>query len=144
MVADEVRALAKRTQESTAEINRLLEQLHHQTAQVSTKMDSCLTGSHDAGEASALVERLFNQIQETVNKIADTTQHVSGIAKEQAQSASTIEDQVGSIRSETLKVVSLSSDVLQSADNLHEASDKLGLLVAHFDEPSHKSVKEDS
>ena len=50
VVADEVRALAKRTQESTAEINRLLEQLHHQTAQVSTKMDSCLTGSHDAGK----------------------------------------------------------------------------------------------
>lgn len=140
VVADEVRALAKRTQESTAEINRLLEQLHHQTEQVSSKMDLCLSGSHDAGEASVLVEKLFSQIQETVNQIANTTQQVSTIAKEQALSASTIEDQVGSIRAETMKVVSLSSDVLQSADNLHEASDKLGLLVEHFEQKETHSV----
>ena len=134
VVADEVRVLAQRTQDATAEINRLLEQLHHQTAQVSEKMANCLTGSQDAGEASALVESLFNQIQETVARIAQTIQEVSGIAKIQESSAQTIEEQVGSISRETLKVVAFSSDVLESADNLNATSDALGALVDHFDD----------
>ncbi len=133
VVADEVRALASRTQESTAEINKLLEKLRTQTEQVYVKMETCLNGSTQANEAAHLVGEIFDQIQQTVNHITEKTQFVSEVAKEQKNSASTIEDQISVINREAMKFVSFSKDVLQSANNLNEASETLNALVEKFE-----------
>lgn len=133
VVADEVRALAKRTQESTAEINRLLEKLQSQTQQVSGNMSQCLQGAQDASDTSNLVETLFTEIQEAVNLIDSTSVKISSVASEQENSASTIENQVFSIRTETQQVVTLSSNILQSSDDLRGTSDKLNELVTGFE-----------
>ncbi len=134
VVADEVRALAQRTQDSTGEINQLLQNLQEQTKQVSSSMESCLQGSQDANQASMLVKQLFTEIQETVNAIDNTSQAISKVATEQEASASTIEEQVVSVQDETEQVAKLSSDILSASDNLRNTSGRLNQLVQKFDQ----------
>ena len=81
-------------------------------------MQQCLQGSQDASDKSNMVETLFGEIQEAVNLIEQASSKISGVAREQENSASTIEGKVFSIRTETQQVVTLSSDILQSADDL--------------------------
>lgn len=84
VVADEVRALANRTQDSTKQITNIIDELHSLTMKAVDKVDHCkessLASIFEIEQSSASLAKVI----ESVDAIHDMTVHIAGAAKEQS------------------------------------------------------------
>lgn len=114
VVADEVRTLAKRTQESTTEIRNMIEQLQTGTSSVAKAMklsrDSAASTVEQALEANYALKRIRDAIQ----SISDMNMQIASAAEEQSLVAE-------EINSNTLKIKDLSEVVSEGANNANIA-----------------------
>ncbi|MCK7460420.1 methyl-accepting chemotaxis protein [Idiomarina aminovorans] len=90
VVADEVRTLAKRTQDSTHEIESMIEQLQQGSHQVSSVMSSIKEGSETSVAEAAEVESALAQVLESVNTINTQNAQIATAAEEQTSVSETI------------------------------------------------------
>ncbi|UII69872.1 methyl-accepting chemotaxis protein [Pseudomonas sp. HN11] len=123
VVADEVRALAGRTQESTGEIAQIIERIRLGTEQVSHAMrDSCLEAqdtvliAHEAGAA-------LTEISKNIEQINEMNRHIAASSEEQAEVAHTVDTNLTSIRN-------LSAHSATGAQQTSAASAELSRLAA--------------
>ncbi|WP_411740523.1 methyl-accepting chemotaxis protein [Pseudomonas sp. BF-RE-03] len=98
VVADEVRALAGRTQQSTGEIAKIIERIRLGTEQVTHAMqDSCLEAqgtlliAHEAGAA-------LTEISNAIYQINEMNMHIAASSEEQAEVAHAVDRNLTSIR----------------------------------------------
>jgi methyl-accepting chemotaxis protein len=85
VVADEVRTLAQRTQQSTEDIQRMITTLQTGVSDIVSVME---TGSEQAGEAERLAteaEKELKVILESMNDIMDVNSSVASATEEQTQ-----------------------------------------------------------
>ncbi|WP_414704361.1 methyl-accepting chemotaxis protein [Pseudomonas sp. UBA4194] len=99
VVADEVRSLAQRTQQSTEEIEGLIASLQSGTHQVASAMDSSrqMTDStvlltRQAGESLAGITRTVSTIQAMNQQIASAAEQQGAVAEEINRSVSNVRD----------------------------------------------------
>ncbi|WP_422124864.1 methyl-accepting chemotaxis protein, partial [Pseudomonas viridiflava] len=85
VVADEVRALAKRTADSTAEIDTLLGNLAKRTKSVAQQMNASLDVSQQSVTKIGQARSSFGQIRESVDVIRDMNTQIATAAEEQHQ-----------------------------------------------------------
>ncbi|MEW6982193.1 methyl-accepting chemotaxis protein [Colwelliaceae bacterium 6471] len=98
VVADEVRSLASRTQDSTKEINQILVQLQEAAQSAVSKMDSSKQQVESSvGRANEAGERLTT-ITETVNIISDMNSQIAVATEEQHQISTLMVAQVEDIK----------------------------------------------
>ncbi|RUO33765.1 methyl-accepting chemotaxis protein [Aliidiomarina soli] len=127
VVADEVRALASRTQRSTEDIAHLLDSLHRGVKAVGTVI---LAQSEQSQQSLSAVEEV-TEMSETVSQAVDT------ITGQNAQVASAAEEQNAvstdvSVRLERLK--GQSATVAEQAEETANASNRLSNLIQQVDE----------
>ncbi|MGI5309644.1 methyl-accepting chemotaxis protein [Rheinheimera sp. WS51] len=132
VVADEVRNLAQRTQESTKDIYAIVNSL---TQRASTAVTVANTGSEDAEEGLARVlesAEMLNGIADAVGNIANMSAQMATAVEEQTHVAEDINKQVVSIS--TLADVSTDSanDAITSISHLQNIADELYELVVRF------------
>ncbi|MDR0278513.1 MAG: methyl-accepting chemotaxis protein [Paucimonas sp.] len=132
VVADEVRALAKRTADSTAEIDGLLGNLASRTAQVAGQMHASLeVSSESVGRIGKASER-FGQIRESVDVIRDMNTQIATAAEEQHQVAEEIHRHIGQIHGDAQLVAGLAASAQEDSRSLAVLSGELDLLVRRF------------
>ncbi len=131
-LADEVRALAKRTSDSTGEIDQLLNTLGSKTQEVSQKMESCLDLSRASVSSIENARDSFEGIQLSVNEIRDQNLQISAAAEEQHSVAEEINRHIQQIYDEARLVESLASSARQDSGRLSDLSAELNGLVGRF------------
>jgi len=84
VVADEVRTLASKTQESTSEIQEMIERLQSGTREAVTVMKDSREEAKNSVEQTASAGESLNQITHAVNTINDMSSHIASAAEEQS------------------------------------------------------------
>lgn len=126
VVADEVRGLAQRTQESTDEIQQMVETLQGAAQQVVDVMASSLAFTEEtelkataAGQAMESIMTAVEAIREMNDMIASAAEQQSIVAEEINQSVVNIVDISNGSASATEQVNQASHELAQQSDNLH-------------------------
>ncbi len=132
VVADEVRALAKRTADSTAEIDGLLGNLAQRTSQVAQQMHASLEVSQQSVSRIGMARTSFGQIRESVDVIRDMNTQIATAAEEQHQVAEDINRHISQIHGDAQLVAELASAARHDSESLAGLSNELDSLVRRF------------
>ncbi|WP_346399165.1 methyl-accepting chemotaxis protein [Pseudomonas syringae] len=132
VVADEVRALAHRTQTSTQEIEKMIGDILTGTAQATKAMsESCdqaggtLTIAHEAGAALTLIAKAINEINEMNLMIATASE-------QQAQVARSVDGNLMSIRDLSIQSATGANQTAAASSELSVLAADMNKLVARF------------
>ena len=132
VVADEVRALAKRTADSTAEIDGLLGNLAKRTSAVTQQMRASLEVSQQSVNRIGLARNSFGQIRESVDVIRDMNTQIATAAEEQHQVAEDINRHISQIHGDAQLVAELANAARLDSQSLAGLSNELDSLVRRF------------
>nr|WP_222833728.1 methyl-accepting chemotaxis protein [Pseudomonas sp. SC3(2021)] len=132
VVADEVRALAKRTADSTAEIDGLLGNLAKRTSEVTQQMHASLQVSQQSVTRIGEARESFGQIRESVDVIRDMNTQIATAAEEQHQVAEDINRHISQIHGDAQLVAELANSAQQDSQSLAGLSNELDGLVRRF------------
>lgn len=106
VVADEVRALAHRTQESTVEIQQTVSDLQSSASHAVSAISDCLTLSHTSLEQSLSMESVIQQAR-------DATAHVNKLTHDVAHATQAQQDATQSINQKMLHINQVSQHLSQ-------------------------------
>ncbi len=132
VVADEVRALAKRTADSTAEIDSLLGNLARGTASEAQQMHASLDVSQQSVTKIGQARSSFGQIRESVDVIRDMNTQIATAAEEQHQVAEDINRHISQIHGDAQLIADLSDSARADSRSLEILSSELDGLVRKF------------
>ncbi|MFK3907560.1 methyl-accepting chemotaxis protein [Pseudomonas monteilii] len=127
VVADEVRSLANRTQQSTEEIREMISALQSGTETASRTMrnscelaDSTVTQTRDAQQALARISQEVGALNAMNAQIASAAVQQSAVAEDVAQNLNCIHGSTVQSASGSLQVASASQELTELADRLTE------------------------
>ncbi|MGD8172885.1 methyl-accepting chemotaxis protein [Vibrio sp. TRT 21S02] len=132
VVADEVRTLSLRTQESTLEIQTIVEKLQHGATNVVSVMES---GAKKAAYASSMSENAGEALQKInaeVHTIEEMNQHIATAAEEQTVTVDDINRNVVSLRDMTVSVSAESAQMASASKELNHVSQTLVGMINRF------------
>ncbi|PSS56787.1 methyl-accepting chemotaxis protein [Pseudomonas sp. BBP2017] len=132
VVADEVRGLAQRTQQSTEEIEQLIGNLHDGTDQVTRLLDSSKILTRDSVELSRRVGDALGQITRTVSNIQGMNQQIATASEEQSAVAEEINRSVINVREVSDQTSTTSEETAASSVELARLGRQLQTLVGRF------------
>ncbi|HEY0285451.1 MAG TPA: methyl-accepting chemotaxis protein [Pseudomonas sp.] len=132
VVADEVRGLAQRTQQSTEEIEGLVAGLQNGARQVSEIM----LGSRNLTDSSVALTRKagssLESITLTVSNIQAMNQQIAAAAEQQSSVAEEISRSILNVRDVCEQTAAASEETAASSVELARLGNQLQLLVSHF------------
>ncbi|QHF01043.1 MULTISPECIES: methyl-accepting chemotaxis protein [Pseudomonas syringae group] len=132
VVADEVRGLAQRTQQSTEEIEALVAGLQNGTRQVSEIMLGSRTLTDSSVELTRKAGVSLESITRTVSNIQAMNQQIAAAAEQQSSVADEISRSIVNVRDVSEQTAEASEETAASSVELARLGGQLQMLVSHF------------
>ncbi len=132
VVADEVRTLASRTQESTEEIHRTIMRLQEQAATTVSTMDTSVTHTHETSEMSEQASDAIASIREAVATLTDMNISIASAVEEQSVASGEISGGINRIAESSGRINQTMNDSNEAGKELQTSSERLSQLIARF------------
>jgi methyl-accepting chemotaxis protein len=132
VVADEVRGLAKRVQESTVDIERIVSQLQSGAAGAVVDMSKAKQMAEEASEEASKSGEALTDILAAVNSIVEMTTQIASATEQQRATASEMTQNVEMSSGAIEELAGDISQVNQSSQSLATMADELNTLVRRF------------
>ena len=132
VVADEVRTLASRTQQSTAEIQTMIERLQSGTRDAVSVMDQSREMAEATVGQAAKAGTSLEEINSAVTTIKDLNSQIACSAEEQSAVAEEINQKVVRISDITDQTAAGAQQTSSASNELNQLAETLKLLVGQF------------
>jgi methyl-accepting chemotaxis protein len=132
VVADEVRTLASRTQDSTAEIQRIIELLQTGTGKSVEAMHQGVAMAEQGVEKTSLVNSTFSEVTHNVDEIVGATLQISTAVIQQEVMVKEMAKNTDSIAQGADEVMQSAKDAARAGQNLLELADHLSQQLTQF------------
>ena len=127
VVADEVRTLAQRTQNSTSEIESIISELLTESNQAFSVIDRNKSKAVEAVNKSKEAEVALHEISEAISKVSEQTEHIAVAAEQQLTVTQDVSSNVADIEQKA-------SEVALNSKQIEEATSKQSELASNLQE----------
>ncbi|GAA5218281.1 methyl-accepting chemotaxis protein [Corallincola platygyrae] len=132
VVADEVRSLAKRTQDSTAEIQEMIERLQAGSQDAIRTMSLSRAAGETAVERAEAATQALQGIAESIGLISSMNEQIASASEEQSTVGESINQSIIKIADNATEAEQASANGHQVSENLAELGERLKALVGQF------------
>ncbi len=132
VVADEVRTLASRTQDSTQEIESIIHSLQNRTQDIVKHMATCRTQGDESAIQASSAGSMLEEITQDVSNIMEMNTAIATAIQEQSTVASEVNTHVVSIRDVAEESGQMSHQNAHMSEELSQQAEVLKTEVSRF------------
>lgn len=132
VVADEVRSLASRTQESTEEIQAMISKLQSEAQRSVNAMQLNIEDAESTAGKTQEAGVALDSISSSVGTILDMNVKIASASEEQSMVAQQISDNIGTVYQTAVDTVKGSEETLNSARELSALANDLSNIMKQF------------
>ncbi|MPW29968.1 HAMP domain-containing protein [Agarivorans sp. B2Z047] len=132
VVADEVRTLASRTQDSTQEIQQVLEELQKGSGSAVEAMNRGIEQAGLSVEQSAQAGKSLMDITGKVESIHAVNEQIATATEEQTKTSDVIHNSVNDIQQISLAVAKSSSEIDNVSEDVRQVTQRLSDVISQF------------
>ena len=132
VVADEVRTLASRTQESTTEIRSMIEQIQNSSGLVQQSMNQSMEKATTCVEDTVLAHKMLEEISSSVTDIMDRNIQIAAAIEQQSVVIEEINKNTNHINDISIQVTEFSNQQYQTNEGLVDEVNQQQALLEKF------------
>ena len=134
VVADEVRTLASRTQESTAEIQSMIEKIQHGTKSAVDKMADVRQRSNEGLENVSSSSEAIQEMCQAVEEMSAMNTQIASAAEEQSAVGGTIAENIENISHVSRSTETTANEMANTTRSLVEMAAGIHNMIRQFEE----------
>ena len=132
VVADEVRTLASRTQESTAKIQKIIDSLQKGTQEVVSVMETSAYLANDTLDKSGQTDKALEVIYDTINEISEMNTLVATAVSQQSVAASEMTQNMTEIRNTIDMTLNTANEAHDASEDVRQIAGQIGEITSRF------------
>ncbi len=132
VVADEVRGLATRTQDSTQSIREMLEQFTNICNVTVNEMEGSLESARETAEKNKNITTVFNCIAENVSAVNELNNMIASAAEQQGCTTVEMNENVNNINTAAVQGEAKIRLLAQKSNRINELAEELNSMISVF------------